>query len=220
MNEIIKLEIESWHLKAALPSCQDKVKPVIFLLHGLSGDEDSMWVFLNQLNLDAYVFAPRAPFPSRDIELGGYSWVDKPISYWPKYEDFFQSLDLFNGLIGSLEIEFPYANFNEISLIGFSQGGAFSYSYAVKNSNKVEKIAVLSGFLPEGVSGYFMGVSSDDFQLFIAHGEKDQMVSIREAEDARDFFQGKQFSVTYCVSNTAHRLGKNCKKEFEKFIEM
>src|SRR5690349_23543699 len=42
----------------------------LLLIHGLTGDENSMWVFARNLSHDYWMIAPRAPYPT---EPSGFS---------------------------------------------------------------------------------------------------------------------------------------------------
>ena len=44
---------------------------LLLLIHGLTGDENVMWVFARDLPAHYWMVAPRAPYAA---EPGGYSW--------------------------------------------------------------------------------------------------------------------------------------------------
>ena len=44
---------------------------LLLLIHGLTGDENVMWVFARDLPAQYWMMAPRAPYAA---EPGGYSW--------------------------------------------------------------------------------------------------------------------------------------------------
>jgi hypothetical protein len=45
----------------------------MLLIHGLTGDENSMWIFARNLSAEYWMIAPRAPHASQ-MAQGGYSW--------------------------------------------------------------------------------------------------------------------------------------------------
>jgi len=51
----------------------------LILLHGWTGDEDSMWVLARKLSSTYTILAPRAPFP---VPEGGYSWREMASGTW------------------------------------------------------------------------------------------------------------------------------------------
>ncbi|MEJ2488024.1 MAG: hypothetical protein P8Y68_20085, partial [Anaerolineales bacterium] len=96
---------------------------VAILLHGFTGDESSMWVFTSKLSSDWLLIAPRAPFICQGTDLGGYSWIDQPITTWPVYQDFLPVVNELADTIKELgEGYFP--EIDKIHLAGFSQGAA------------------------------------------------------------------------------------------------
>jgi len=191
---------------------------VCLLLHGWTGDESSMWVFGNKLAEDWLLIAPRAPFRSVDADLGGYSWVDQTIRQWPTYPAFFSSVNYLDTLLSDAAARYPQANFSKISLMGFSQGSAMAFVYAGVNFALVRKLALLSGFLPEGFEGYVNADQFRNLEVFIGHGNADETVSINRAIEARSLFDGSCRSLVYCVSDVGHRLGSECFNALQRFM--
>ena len=58
--------------------------PVIILLHGWTGDENSMLVFTSRLPENMLKIAPRGLYPASQ---GGYAWHMRRDG-WPRQEDF------------------------------------------------------------------------------------------------------------------------------------
>ena len=50
-----------------------KARRLLVLIHGLTGDENSMWVFVRNLKEDYWIIAPRAPY-NAEHPAGGFSW--------------------------------------------------------------------------------------------------------------------------------------------------
>ena len=63
------IEFEDWVLR--IRPTTHKPARLLLLLHGFTGDENSMWVFASRLPQNSWLAAPRAPYPS---PLGGFSW--------------------------------------------------------------------------------------------------------------------------------------------------
>ena len=59
--------------------------PVLVLLHGWTGDENSMWVFATRLPKQALLIAPRGFYKANS---GGYSWHPEISKPWPWISDF------------------------------------------------------------------------------------------------------------------------------------
>jgi phospholipase/carboxylesterase len=208
MNEPQDIKIDDWHLKVRIPD-GDGPHPVIFLIHGLTGDEGSMWVFASRFPHNVLLIAPRAPYPS-NMPGSGYSWADGD------NVDFAASLRSFDQLVPKLAENFN-GRFNKFGMVGFSQGAVVSVAYILGNPGRVSKLAMLAGFLPtEDQEDYSSKVI--DLPVFIAHGTKDEDVSIERSRAAKRIFENAGARVRYCESDTAHKLGANCAKELQDFF--
>src|SRR5512143_3327901 len=71
MNNQPKIrQIGDWTVKEHIPEGPGP-HPFGLMLHGWTGDENSMWVFASRLPENCWLVAPRAPYLS---PLGGFSW--------------------------------------------------------------------------------------------------------------------------------------------------
>jgi phospholipase/carboxylesterase len=209
------LQFDEWTLKIREPEVVEGA-PVLVLLHGWTGDENSMWVFANNLSKEAFLIAPRGLFPSRHDFKDGYSWVEDTSIKWAAKEDFDTSVGGLDRLLEGLGSKYP-ADFTRLNLAGFSQGAAFASAYMMSFPERVKKLALLSGFLSEGV-----GPSSADLagkRIFIGHGSLDETVPVDKAEDASLLFQAMGAEVDLCVTEVGHRLGADCFKGFNRFFQ-
>ncbi len=190
--------------------------PVIFLIHGWTGDENSMWVFAPRLPKNALLIAPRAPFVSKHPQLAGYSWVPERGQDFSSLPDFELAVDAFDDLVKKLAVRYP-ANFDNFGMVGFSQGAAFSVAYSLAHRVHVNKLAMLAGFLPEE-SETVMSDTLAGLPVFIAHGTKDETVPVARARQARDQLAAGGAQVRYCESAIGHKLGASCFTELAKFF--
>jgi phospholipase/carboxylesterase len=209
MNEPQDIQIDDWHLKVRVPDGEGP-HPVILLIHGLTGDEGSMWVFASRFPHNALLIAPRAPYPSNMPEYGGYSWADGD------NVDFASPLRSFEQLVSKLAEKFS-GRFEKFAMVGFSQGTVFSVAYILNHPGRVSKFAMLAGFLPTEDQDDYTG-KVRDLPVFIAHGTKDEDVSIERSRAAKRIFEAAGARVRYCESETAHKLGANCANELHDFF--
>lgn len=169
-----------------------------------------MWVFASRFPPNALLIAPRAPYPSNKPGYGGYSWADGD------NVDFAAPLYSFEQLLSKLA-EKLNGHFEQFAMVGFSQGAVFSVAYILSHPGSVSKFAMLAGFLPtEDQVDYTSKVT--DLAVFIAHGTKDEDVSIERSRAAKRIFEVAGARVRYCESDTAHKLGANCAKELQDFF--
>jgi len=143
------IQIDDWVLRCRLP-IDDAPHPIILLLHGWTGDENTMWVFAPHLPADVILIAPRAPHPASQ---GGYSWrIFEPGQPRPTIDDFRPAADALMALITAWPLSFPGIS-DDLRLIGFSQGAALAFTFAILHPERVRACASLAGFIPQLLQG-------------------------------------------------------------------
>ena len=217
MAEPFDLELDGWHLKVRVPEAPGP-HPVIFLNHGWTGDERSMWVFAAQMPKDALLVVPRALYPSTSDVHGGYSWVENRTDGWSAYADFAPAKAAFVALLARLPQELD-SDFSRFALVGFSQGAAFNYALALEHPQRVERLAALAGFAPDGSLDVAQAAPLANVPVFIAHGAQDDTVPIDRAHTAAEIMQLAGANVHYCESDVGHKLGANCFSELRSFFQ-
>ena len=214
---ISKTTLAEWVIRMRIPE-GDGPFPVILLLHGWTGDENAMWIFASRLPKDTILISPRG---LHYTPLGGYGWHPFIGNGLPNIDEFTQTIDALNELFdqrvdvfaGSLKG--PIGKFN---IIGFSQGAALAYSYALLNPEKVERIAGLSGFLPDGAAQYPIDRPLQDVSIFIAHGTQDDIIPIARAREAVKALSNTGASVSFCEDDVGHKLSSACFRGLAQFF--
>ncbi|MGH2583171.1 MAG: alpha/beta hydrolase [Anaerolineales bacterium] len=215
MLEPFDITVNNWHLKIREP---DSAGPhsVILLIHGWTGDENSMWVFAPRLPKNALLIAPRAPYVSRHPEIGGCSWVEERGDSFSHLAQFANAILTFDELIADLGGKYA-GDFSRFGMVGFSQGAAFCFAFAMSNPHRIDRLASLAGFMPsETQAGDLANLK--DIPTFIAHGVKDETVPVTMAREARQSLESAGAQVSYCESDTGHKLGANCYSAFADFF--
>lgn len=211
-SQIRTLEIDDWVVRVRTPQNAGP-HPVVLLLHGWTGDEESMWVFASRLPEKALLIAPRGLFASR---LGGYSWQSQHVNGWPGVEDFEPAVEKLLELLKPQN--FPSADFSSFRMVGFSQGAALTYAFALMQPQKVRSFAGLSGFLPQQADSLVQEQPLKGKKVFIAHGTQDEMVAVERARNAVEMLQQAGAEVTYCEDDVGHKLSLTCFKGLESFF--
>ena len=188
--------------------------PVLLMLHGWTGDENSMWIFSPRLLKNAILIAPRGIYQTKS---SGYSWHADIAMHWPRVDDFLTSMEEVMKAISTIQI--PEANHSELHIIGFSQGAALGYTLAVMNPLKVTTLVGLSGFLPDGVSNLLKPDHLKGLPVFIAHGAEDDIVPIERARMSVGSLQDAGAAVVYCEDQVGHKLSAKCFRGLEAFYQ-
>lgn len=214
-NKVETIKLGNTTLKISMP---DITRRVGLLLHGFTGDESSMWVFTNRLGPNWLLIAPRGPYPSQGTDLGGFSWVDEPITSWPVYQDFLPAVSWLEEVVLEAKPRW-FPDIDEIHLVGFSQGAAMSFVYANAHASRISKVSMLSGFLPDASEGFINGQAIKNIPFFIGHGEKDNIVPVEKAQHAYQTLSRNGVHVQLCLSDVGHKLGSTCFDAFTSFME-
>lgn len=180
----------------------DRPKKLLLLLHGWTGDENSMWIFAPRLPEDYLIISPRGVF---NTPLGGYGWQENGVHGWPKAGDFQASIEALLDLVNSLEL-----SGGSFDLMGFSQGAALAFVIALLYPERVSKLAGLSGFLPDGLESHITTTPIRGKKVFVAHGRMDEMVPISKAREVVQALRNAGAEVLYCEEDVGHKLSAGC----------
>jgi len=210
--EVKSIEIGKIFLKYRVPEGEGR-HPVIMMFHGWTGDEDSMWIFAAKMPSDAILIAPRGLHSS---SFGGYSWYSESIGEWPELTDYQDAISAVESI--QLNGIFSNADFTRFRMVGFSQGAALSYCYALTHPQKVRSIAGLSGFVPNGVDTLTEFNPLVEMPIFIAHGTQDQLVPVERARAGVEVLQRAGARVSYCEDDVGHKLSASCYRGMQEFL--
>lgn len=194
---------------------------VLVMIHGITGDETSMWVFGRKFSTSYLIIAPRAPFPAQP---SGYSWRD--VDKYPLQTDFGypalhmlkssadELINLIDQYTTSLKIEAE-----KFDVVGFSQGGAMVNVLGMLYPNRINKMGVLAGFVPLGLDEYIQKKSLSGKNILVAHGTHDEMVSIERAHASANLLQQAGADVNFVEDEVGHKLGANGMKALEEYLQ-
>jgi len=175
-----------------------------------------MWVFARAMPDHYWVVAPRAPYPA---ESGGYSW--RPPQTWnydqlsremleAAAEALIQLLDEYSASAGIAADNFD--------VMGFSQGAAVSSLLAFLYPQRIRKTALLAGFVPSGLEELVTQRPLCGKPFFVAHGTKDEMVTIDQARASIALLEQAGARVTYCEDDVGHKVSVTCLRALQKFF--
>ncbi len=191
---------------------------VLLLLHGWTGDENSMWTFTRNFPSDYAILAPRAPYPAL-AEKGGFSWREIKPGTWgaPTLDELHFAAD---SLVSLVDFWLDSAKMASLTfdIVGFSQGGALAATIATLYPKRVEKVAVLSGFIPPGVDVLLQPDLLKKKRFFWAHGTKDEMISFERGRAGIELLQNAGAEVTLCQADIGHKVSKDCRRALDIFL--
>jgi phospholipase/carboxylesterase len=205
--------------------------PAVLMLHGWTGDENSMFIFAQRLPKDAMLISPRALYPA---PREGYSWQPQSRAiggaqlqgsdenpqrgrFWPTLDDLRPAVAELRQLL--VPGNFPTADLSRLRLVGFSQGAALSLASALLHPDWMRAVACMSGFMPKGVSPLLVERPLAGMPVFVTHGSQDDTVPVSEARAAVGMLEKAGAQVQYCEDDVGHKLSLTCFKSLEAFFK-
>ncbi|NPV76729.1 MAG: hypothetical protein HPY59_10195 [Anaerolineae bacterium] len=213
-NEPITIFENGWIIRISKPQHGHPAR-LILLLHGWTGDENSMWLFTHQLKEKFALLAPRAPLRA---DNGGYGWIDVKSDKWNLFEEFSTAATKLNEQIPTWLKMVGLAENSVLNIMGFSQGAALAYVYTLMYPERIEKVACLAGFLPKNTETVLTPSRLSGKSFFIAHGTRDEIVPINFARQAAKYLQEAGAQVLYCEDEIGHKLSATCFGEINRFF--
>jgi len=215
LNNSTLVSFKNWTLRvreSSDPGCW-----LMLMIHGLTGDENSMWVFGRNMPSKYWLVSPRAP---HQVESGGYSWRP-PFEASEFGRPTLEQLRV--GAEGLINMVDEYAasagiDATTFDVIGFSQGGAMSNVLAFLYPQRIRKIGILAGFVPGGLEELVPKRPLDGKPFFIAHGTRDEMVRIDRARESISILEQAGAKVTYCEDNVGHKVSATCLRALGAFF--
>jgi len=189
---------------------------LLLLIHGLTGDENVMWVFARDLPARYWMVAPRAPYAA---EPGGYSWRPPPFETMdgPSLEQLKQNAEALIHLVDAYSAS-AGIDASTFDVMGFSQGAAMSNVLAFLYPHRIRKTGILAGFVPSGLEELVSQRPLDGKAFFVAHGTRDEKVTVERARSSIALLEQAGAKVTYCEDDVAHKLSLNCLRALKEFF--
>jgi len=205
---------QNWTLRAR-PS--KSPKRLLLLIHGWTGDENSMWIFTRGLSEEYWIIAPRAMHAA---ESGGYSWrPHQPGTFSrPSLETLKPAADALISLVDAYSFSVG-VDALQFDVMGFSQGAAMTNLLGLLHPQRIRRMGVLAGFVPSGLDEEILKRPLEGKPVFVAHGTQDEMVPIDRARASIELLEQAGAQVTYCEDEVGHKVSANCLRALESFLE-
>ncbi|MBI3161781.1 MAG: hypothetical protein HYZ23_04695 [Chloroflexi bacterium] len=189
---------------------------LLVLIHGWTGDENSMWVFTRGLSPNYWMIAPRAPHLA---ESSGFSWrpPHSRADGRPSFETLLPAAEALIRLIDEYSASVR-VDARQVDLMGFSQGAAMVNVVGMLHPQRIRKMGVLAGFVPSGLDEMVLKRPLAGKNIFVAHGTQDQMVPVDRARASIELLEQAGAQVTYCEDEVGHKLSANCLRALENYL--
>ena len=194
-------------LKSKIIKPEKEIKNAVILLHGYGGDgNDISMLSLNwKRHLPNTIFICPNGHETCEINPSGYQWFDLTKDD-PNYilEETKKAEEILKKFINEVKEEYNLIN-NNICLSGFSQGCMMSLNVGLTSEDKFSSIVGFSGKI----------INQSDLKqrvknltdVFLIHGELDDIVSPTFLLEAKDFLIREKINVeSHMVKNCGHHI--------------
>jgi predicted esterase len=208
------IQFEGWTLR--IRESPGPSPRLLLLIHGLTGDENVMWVFARDRAAHYWMVAPRAPYVA---EPSGYSW--RPPQFetldGPSLEQLKQSAEALIRLVDAYSAS-AGIEASTFDVMGFSQGAAMCNVLAFLYPQRIRKTGILAGFVPSGLEELVSQRPLEGKPFFVAHGTKDEKVTVDRARSSIALLEQAGADVMYCEDDVAHKVSLNCLRALKEFF--
>lgn len=213
-NSTELVELHGWTLR--VHRSDGRFPRVLLLIHGRTGDENSMWVFVRSFPPDYCILAPRATYATKPT---GYSWL-RPA---PVPMESPSLLDLEPSAHALVSLLDDYAAQNGLDVgqfdaLGFSEGAATASALAVMYPHRIRRLGILSGFVPRGAEEILKSRPLMGKPVFVAHGTADELVEIDRARQSVRLLEQAGARITFCEAEIGHKVSASCLRALESFF--
>jgi len=208
-----KIEINGWHFLVRRPQEKAHPKRILLLLHGHLGNEKVMWTLTKPIPDKIIMIAPRAPVKMGEDQ---YSW-HKISPNWHSIDAYQKLAEVLMNRV-NLWKENEGLEISHYDVMGFSQGAVMAYALAIIYPELIRKVAALAGFIPHSWMQQLQDISFNHKSFYIAHGTQDEIVPIEKARQTVSWLKEKNAWVTFCETETGHKLSVNCFNELGIFF--
>ena len=197
----------NYSLNAILLKSGSQIKNAVILCHGYGGDGKDISVIANYWKNflpNTLFLCPDAPEVCK-VNPAGFQWFD----LMDQSEDEILSKSLvaenkLNKLIDEVK-EKNQLKTEEISLVGFSQGCMISLQTALKRKDSIKCLIGYSGKILN--LGHLSKNILSRPEIYLMHGDKDQVVPISHLLEAKEFFLNEKYEInTKIFKNCEHRI--------------
>ncbi len=212
-NQVSPVYDSGWIYRLHPPKGENADR-LCLLLHGWTGDEYSMDVFLRTVPARYRIISPRGPVKAAEH---GYGWVEyRPGALAPFTDYQAAARDLLSAVESWIsQHQLPGG---KLSLVGFSQGAGMALSFALTYPERMERVASLSGFLPQAALPPPETITLAGLNVFVSHGARDKIVPVERARQAAAWLKTAGAEVTYCEADVGHRLSAYCHRQLKELL--
>ena len=202
------------------PENNQKIDKAIILLHGYGGDSEDISILSYNWKRhlkNTIIICPNGPEKCK-LNPSGFQWFDLSEDDNNKIKKSVLTAEIkLSKFINEIKLKFNLKN-KDICLSGFSQGCMMVLNIGLISDKKYNCIVGFSGKIidKENLNSRI----KSDANILLIHGDSDDIVSIDNLLDAKDFFLRHKIKVkTEIIKNCGHNIPINASSIALEFIK-
>ena len=192
----------------------------IFMFHGYGSNKEDLFSLEKYLPKSHTIISLEAPLK---LPFGGFSWFDIDYSdviennLDKRYKEINESID---GLLNNIDkhIETENLNENDVTILGFSQGGSICWKLGLDFSNRFRRVIPLSSFIHPS----YLNKDLNDYkgsEIYSSHGTLDEVIPISLVEKYIESL-AKNNNLVFDRFETGHTISQMNLHSLIKWIDM
>ena len=192
----------------------------IFMFHGYGSNKEDLFSLEKYLPKSHTIISLEAPLK---LPFGGFSWFDIDYSdviennLDKRYKEINESID---GLLDNIDkhIETENLNENDVTILGFSQGGSICWKLGLDFSNRFRRVIPLSSFIHPS----YLNKDLNDYkgrEIYSSHGTLDEVIPISLVEKYIESL-AKNNNLVFDRFETGHTISQMNLHSLIKWIDM
>ena len=188
----------------------DGPHPTILALHGWGASaHDLLGLSPVLLGGRAQVLCPQGPV---EVPVGpgmtGYGWFPLEPGKPPDPEEFRKGAQALRGFLEAARERYRIDPERTV-VLGFSQGGAMAYEWALSEPEAFAGLVALSTWLPGQLADAIEERPEQaELPVLVLHGTRDPMVSVEMARASREILRGFGVQLMYRELEMAHEVSR------------
>jgi phospholipase/carboxylesterase len=220
-GSLLMVEAPSLHryrLRFPDPYDPDRAYPLVVGLHGHGGGPERFARLYEEFESPQFIFVcPEGPY---SLSIGGslcYTWTLR----FPGDDAMSDSTDRMaeDYILRTIDHLKRGILFDEVYLMGFSLGGTFAYTTAIKNSERFTGIIALGTQLKRSWVTDEELEAANHLRVFIVHGERDGTISYQDGLYAKNLLERHGYDVTFREFPGGHELPEEVLKDVGRWVQ-
>ncbi len=194
-----------------------KSYPLVVGLHGYGSNPERFITLWKRFGKHEFIFVvPQAPYPFSVGKEVGFSW-----GVWSPNEVLLNKATLMSekyiaDVVDNLCMRY---NVDDVYLLGFSQGCAFTYSTGIKNHHLFKGLICFGGWLDKEWLTESAIKEAKGLKVFIAHGKEDPMVKFETGVKAKEVLEDNGYDITFHDFEGGHSVPEEILKKTVKWMK-